>query len=120
MSLKEVRKQDRSKMADVIHALMRRKNKEGITREERIKEDEEGKTGRKEVRKKEKRKRKKENILSAECERDTKNSVSSPTGIETRFLAYTQFGRYGAVSQIPLWAIQKLYNRKFNKILSRA
>ena len=29
-------------MADVINALMRRKNKEGVAKEERIKEDEEG------------------------------------------------------------------------------
>jgi hypothetical protein len=42
MSLKEVRKQDRNKMTDIINAPMRRKNKEGVTKEERIKEDEEG------------------------------------------------------------------------------
>jgi hypothetical protein len=75
MSLKIVRKQDRSKMADKISALTRRKNKEGGTKEERKKET------RKEGRKK-KKGRKKESILSAECERDTKNSVSSPTRIE--------------------------------------
>jgi hypothetical protein len=39
--LKEVSKQDRNKMADVINALMGRKNKEGVTKEERMKEDEE-------------------------------------------------------------------------------
>ena len=39
-------------MADVINALMRRKNKEGLAKEERIKEDEEG---RKEKRKKERK-----------------------------------------------------------------
>jgi hypothetical protein len=52
MSLKDVRMQDRNKMADVINALMRRKSKEGLAKEERIKEDEEG---RKEKRKKERK-----------------------------------------------------------------
>jgi hypothetical protein len=55
MSFKEVRKQDRNKMADVINALMRRKNKKGVTKEERLKEDEEG---RKKERKKDKNGRK--------------------------------------------------------------
>jgi len=64
MSFKEVRKQDRNKMADVINALMRRKNKEDVTKEERLKEDEEG-------RKKERKKKTEENIMSAEWERDS-------------------------------------------------
>jgi hypothetical protein len=41
MSMREVRKQNCYTITEVIHVLKRRKNKEGVSKEERLKEVEE-------------------------------------------------------------------------------
>jgi hypothetical protein len=69
MPLKEVRKQNRNKMADVINALKRRKNKEGIAKEERLKEDEGGR--------KKKRKEKRKKIFCLQSGKETRIAQSA-------------------------------------------